>query len=53
MQSLYSQGHEEGYKAQQDGCYRNDNPYSEEDQFDLYQGWDEGYSDALWDEINA
>lgn len=42
----YAQGHTQGYKAYQAGLYRNDNPYIVDDEPDLYEGWDDGYSDA-------
>jgi len=37
----------EGYRAQQDGVGRYDNPYTDDE---LYQAWLHGWLEAAWDE---
>jgi ribosome modulation factor len=41
---------QEGYRAYQDGLSRDDNPYNNNDQWELNQAWLEGFMEAAWDD---
>jgi hypothetical protein len=40
----------DGYQKYQDGFDRGSNPYNNNDEWDLYQAWLDGYTDAGWDD---
>jgi ribosome modulation factor len=40
----------DGYRAYQDGQTSSDNPYNNNEEWDLMLAWHEGYSDAAWDD---
>jgi ribosome modulation factor len=40
----------EGYQAYQDGLCSDDNPYNNNDEWDLYLAWKAGYQAAAWDD---
>ena len=49
----YKEAHEDGYRAYQDGKSRNDNPhvnYVDGRDDHKVKGWDDGHSDAGWDD---
>ena len=41
---------EDGYRAYQNGLSRDDNPYNNNEEWDLYLAWEEGLSQAAWDD---
>jgi hypothetical protein len=45
-----SDAREEGYRAYQDGLMPADNPYNNNEEWDLHLAWDEGWSRAGWDD---
>ena len=45
-----SDAREEGYRAYQDGVSQYDNPYNNNEEWDLHLAWDEGRSQAAWDD---
>ncbi len=40
----------EGYRAYQDDLSRDDNPYDNNDQWELNRAWLEGFMEAAWDD---
>jgi hypothetical protein len=45
-----SDAREEGYRAYQDGLMPGDNPYNNNEEWDLHLAWQEGWSQAGWDD---
>jgi hypothetical protein len=45
-----SDAREEGYRAYQDGLMPGDNPYNNNDEWDLHLAWQEGFGQAGWDD---
>ena len=45
-----SDAREEGYRAYQNGMGSEDNQYNNNDEWDFYLAWDEGWSNAAWDD---
>ena len=45
-----SDAKDDGYRAYQDGLSNHDNPYNNNDQWNLHLAWDEGWSAAAWDD---
>jgi hypothetical protein len=41
---------EAGYRAYQNDLSRNDNPFNNNDEWDLHLAWEEGRSQAAWDD---
>jgi len=40
----------EGYRAYRDGLMPDDNPYNNNEEWDLHLAWQEGWSQAGWDD---
>jgi hypothetical protein len=40
----------DGYRAYQHGLSCHDNPYNNNDEWDLHVAWSEGWSQAGWDD---
>jgi ribosome modulation factor len=49
-QDSLDQAQKDGYQAYFDGLKRDDNPYDNDDEWDLNRAWLEGYSDAALDD---
>ena len=45
-----SDARDDGYRAYQNGLTRHDNPYNNNDEWDLHVAWNEGWSQAGWDD---
>lgn len=45
-----SDARDEGYRAYQNGLSRDDNPFNNNDEWDLHLSWEEGYGNAAWDD---
>ena len=45
-----SDAREEGYRAYQAGLMAFDNPYNNNDEWDLHLAWQEGWGNAAWDD---
>ena len=45
-----SDARDDGYRAYQDGLSSDDNPYNNHDDWDLHLAWNEGWSNAAWDD---
>jgi hypothetical protein len=45
-----SDAREEGYRAYRDGLMSDDNPYNNNEEWDFYLAWNEGWSQAAWDD---
>jgi hypothetical protein len=41
---------EEGCRAYQDGLMPSDNPYNNNEEWDLHLAWQEGFGQAAWDD---
>lgn len=44
------QAYDEGYRAYVDDLSYDDNPYNNNDEWELNRAWCEGYADAGWDD---
>ncbi len=44
------QAYDEGYRAYVDDRSYDDNPYDNDDEWELNRAWAEGYADAGWDD---
>lgn len=44
------QAYDEGYRAYVDDVSYDDNPYNNNDEWDLNRSWAAGYTDAGWDD---
>lgn len=40
----------EGYRAYLNGLSQADNPYNNNEEWDLHLAWDEGWNNASWDD---
>jgi ribosome modulation factor len=49
-EDLYYLAREDGYRAYQNGLSRDDNPYNNNEEWDLYLAWEEGRSQAARDD---
>ena len=49
-EDLYYLAREDGYRAYQNGLSRDDNPYNNNEEWDLHLAWQEGWSQAGWDD---
>jgi hypothetical protein len=45
-----SDARDEGYRAYQDGLGRDDNPFNNNEEWELHLAWEEGRSSAAWDD---
>jgi hypothetical protein len=45
-----SDARDEGYRAYQQGMSSHDNPFNNNDEWDLHQAWNEGLTAAGWDD---
>ena len=45
-----SEAKAEGYRAYQNDLSRDDNPFNNNDEWDLHLAWEEGRSQAAWDD---
>jgi hypothetical protein len=45
-----SDAREEGYRAYLEGLMPGDNPYNNNEEWDLHCAWSEGWSQAGWDD---
>jgi hypothetical protein len=45
-----SDAREEGYRAYQEGLSHDDNPFNNNEEWDLHLAWEEGRSQAAWDD---
>ena len=45
-----SDARDEGYRAYQDGLSRDDNPFNNNDEWELHLAWQEGWGNAAWDD---
>ncbi len=45
-----SDARDDGYRAYQDGKTVHDNPFNNNDEWDLHLAWNEGWSQAAWDD---
>jgi hypothetical protein len=45
-----SDARDEGYCAYQDGLSHDDNPFNNNDEWELHLAWEEGRSAAAWDD---
>jgi hypothetical protein len=45
-----SEAKDEGYRAYQNHQSRDDNPFNNNDEWDLHLAWNEGHSNAAWDD---
>jgi hypothetical protein len=50
LDHLKNLAYQDGYQKYQDGFDRGSNPYNNGDEWDLYQAWLDGYTDAGWDD---
>lgn len=50
METTESDARDEGYRAYQDGLRLADNPYNNNEEWDLHLAWDEGWNNASWDD---
>lgn len=41
---------DEGYRAYWEGLSRDDNPFNNNDEWELHLAWEEGYCNAEWDD---
>jgi hypothetical protein len=45
-----SDAREAGYRAYQNGLSRDDNPFNNNEEWELHLAWEEGRSSAAWDD---
>ena len=45
-----TEARDEGYRAYQDGMTSNDNPFNNNEEWELHLAWNEGYYRAAWDD---
>jgi ribosome modulation factor len=45
-----SEARDEGYRAYFDGRSRDDNPFNNNEEWELHLAWEEGRSAAAWDD---
>jgi hypothetical protein len=48
--SSESDARDEGYRAYQNGLSRDDNPFNNNEEWELHLAWEEGRSSAAWDD---
>jgi len=45
-----TEARDEGYRAYQNGLSSDDNPFNNNDEWELHLAWEEGRSSAAWDD---